>query len=71
MKNGEEIIEEIDELLEHATEFYKNLIGPYTRLNYQIICRSWSTDEKLRDEKNEILTVEWNRENTSSLIREG
>jgi hypothetical protein len=51
LKNGEEIIEVMDELLEHATEFHKNLFGPYTGLNYQIICKSWSNDEKLRDEK--------------------
>ena len=52
---GDTIIEGTDNLLAHATDFYKNLFGPAPGNLFKMEQDSWGVEEKLSEEDNNIL----------------
>jgi Skp family chaperone for outer membrane proteins len=49
LQNGEEIIQGTEDLLRHATGFYKNLFEPHNSSNTRLRDDIWSEEEKLND----------------------
>lgn len=55
-KHGDDVIEDTDNILQHATEFYKNLSGPTPGNTFSISSSMWPTEEILNDEDDQSLT---------------
>ena len=55
MEDGNKIIEGDDNLLHHATTYYKNLFGPKNGNAFPLDPSLWTTNEKVDEEENAIL----------------
>ena len=56
LADGEMVIEGTKELLEHATSYYKGLFGPASGNLFHLSPETWSSDERLTEDDNLILT---------------
>ena len=52
LQNGEILIEGIENLIQHATEYYKELFGPAPGNMFQLDPNLWSLEEKISEEDN-------------------
>ena len=59
---GEVVIEGTQNLLAHATSFYKELFGPARGNMFHLSADTWSEEEKLSEEDNILLTSEFTEE---------
>ena len=59
---GEVVIEGTQNLLAHATSFYKELFGPARGNMFHLSADTWSEEEKLSEEDNILLTSEFTKE---------
>ena len=68
LMDGENIIEGDEDLLNHATEYYKNLFGPVPGNSLPIDPNLWEPNEKVTDADNSLLTCPFSEEETSMLF---
>jgi len=62
LMDGENIIEGDEDLLNHATEYYRNLFGPVPESSLPIDPNLWEPDEKVTDADNSLLTCPFSEE---------
>jgi hypothetical protein len=55
MSDGENTIQGTNDLLNHATDFYKNLFGPAVDSGIRLEEQIWNTDEIINPEEREIM----------------
>jgi hypothetical protein len=66
-KEGEQIDKE-EEMIKHATEYYKNLFGPSDSPGFNLDPEYWEQHEKVNDEENEALTRPFSEEEIKKLV---
>ena len=66
--DGEVIIEGTQNLLDHATAYYKNLFGPASGNLFHLAPDTWMDEEKLTEEDNLILTSEFTEEEVKKAL---
>ncbi|XP_073360628.1 uncharacterized protein [Aegilops tauschii subsp. strangulata] len=65
---GDTVIEGTNDLLRHATDFYKELFGPAPGNIFHLDPDTWGQDEKLTDEENEFLTRPFSEEEVKKAL---
>jgi hypothetical protein len=68
LKNGETLIQGDEELLQHATDFYRDLFGPEEDRGVRLDESVWHTDEKLNDSDRERLCRRFTMEEVKDVI---
>jgi hypothetical protein len=68
LKNGETLIQGDEELLQHATDFYRDLFGPEEDRGVRLDESVWHTDEKLNDSDRERLGRRFTMEEVKDVI---
>ena len=68
LKSGVVEIEGTDDLISHATEFYKNLFGPAPGNLFHMDPESWGEAEKLTKEDNDDLTRVFSEEEVKDAL---
>jgi hypothetical protein len=68
LKNGSEFIQGTPALLEHATNFYKNLFGPAIDAGVRLRDDIWDREEKLEEEDRENLGRNFSEEEIHDII---
>jgi hypothetical protein len=68
MSDGENIIHGTNDLLNHATDFYKNLFGPAIDSGIRLEEQIWNTDEIINPEEREIMDRTFSEEEIKNAI---
>jgi hypothetical protein len=68
LKNGESVIQGDKELLNHATQFYKNLFGPAEDRGVRLNAEIWENAEKLDDRDREILSRRFTEQEVKDVV---
>lgn len=68
LNNGDEVIQGTEELLNHATEYYKNLFGPPDGFTCRLRSNVWAAAEKLSDEDNAELCKHFSEEEVKRVV---
>jgi hypothetical protein len=56
IENGDVTLQKEEDILEHATEYYKNLLGPSEKPIFNLDPNCWDLEQKVTAEENETLT---------------
>jgi hypothetical protein len=63
------ITEEEEEILNHATEYYKDQFGPSESLTFSLDPDCWGTEEKVNEEENIYLTRPFSEEEIGRVVK--
>jgi hypothetical protein len=64
-----EIYEKDEDLVKHATEYYKDLFGPSDSPVFALDLECWGPEEKITDEENNLLTKEFTEEEIKTVVQ--
>ena len=65
---GDAMIKGTNNLIKHATDFYKELFGPAPGNTFHLDPDTWGQDEKLTAEENEFLTRPFSEEEVKTAL---
>jgi hypothetical protein len=68
LKNGESLVQGDEDLLQRATDFYRNLFGPAKDRGVRLDENVWNTDEKLNDLDRENLGRRFTMEEVKHVV---
>jgi hypothetical protein len=68
LKHGDSVVQGDEDLLSHATEFYKNLFGPVEDRGVRLSADVWSSEERLNDTDRENLSRRFTEEEVKNVV---